>query len=93
MPWKKMSLNQIAKSLGVDLQELREKQRLSQLIIKVRKQKGLSQKALAAKVGVTQGRIAQIESGMGTAKISFDVLLHILTALGYQFKIMMKKAA
>jgi transcriptional regulator with XRE-family HTH domain len=54
---------------------------------------GLSQVALAKKVGVSQGRIGQIESGIGTGKISFDLLLSILTALGYHYKVVMTKAA
>jgi len=38
--------------------------------------------------------LPQIESGVGTAKVTFDVLLNILTELGYDFKIVsLKKAA
>ncbi len=91
--WKEMSVEKIAKSLGVDVGEVEEKQNLIQLIIKVRKEKKISQAALAKKVGVTQGRIAQIESKIGTSRISFDVLLHILSVLGYSFRIVTKKAA
>ena len=35
------------------------------------------------KLGVSQGRIAQIEAGIGTAQVSFDVLLNVLGELGY----------
>ena len=93
MAWKEMSVEEIAKSLGVNVGEVREKQHLIQTIVKVRKTQKLSQVALAKKVGVTQGRIAQIESGIGTANVTFDVLLSILAALEYQFKIITKKAA
>lgn len=93
MAWKEMSVEEIAKSLGVSIGEVRAKQDLIQLILKLRKLKKLSQHDLAKKVGVTQGRIAQIESGVGTSQISFDVLLNILSALGYGFKIIPKKAA
>ena len=93
MAWKEMSVDEIAKSLGVNPIEVREKQKLIQLIVKFRKKEGISQVILAKKVGVTQGRIAQIESGVGTAKITFDVLLGILGVLGYEFKIGLKKAA
>jgi len=89
--WKSLSIDELAKSLGVNANEVREKQRLIQQIVKTRKSLKLSQVALAKKVGVTQSRIAQIESGIGTAKITFDVLLNILTILGMDFKIVSKK--
>lgn len=44
-------------------------------------------------MGVTQSRIAQVESGVGTSKVTFDVLLGILGVLGYDFKILPKKTA
>lgn len=88
-----MSVEEIAKSLRVNVAEVREKQRLMETIVKARKERGLSQAALGKKVGVTQGRIAQIESGVGTARVTFDVLLSILSLLGYDFKIVPKKAA
>ncbi|MCI5071465.1 helix-turn-helix domain-containing protein [bacterium] len=44
-------------------------------------------------MGVSQSRIAQIESGVGTAKITFDVLLQVLSSLGCDFKIVLKKEA
>lgn len=93
MAWKEMTAEEIARSLGVDIAEVRQKQNLIQLIIKARKAGGLSQAALAKKVGVSQGRIAQIETGIGTANVTFDVLLDILSTLGYDFRITVKKAA
>lgn len=93
MAWKEMTIEEVAKSLGISAAEVREKQRLMDMIAKARKKAGLSQAALAKKLGVTQGRIAQIESGIGTAKITFDVLLHILDVLGYEFKISTRKVA
>lgn len=93
MAWKEVSIEELAESLGVNANEVREKQRLIQQIVKSRKRLKLSQAALAKKVGVTQGRIAQIEAGVGTAKMSFDVLLNILTVLGFDFKIVSRKAA
>ena len=42
---------------------------------------------------VLEGRIAQIESGVGTSKVTFDVLLNILNFLGYDFKVSLKKSA
>lgn len=93
MAWKEINTEELAKSLGINASEVREKQKLIQLIVKVRKEQKTSQAALAKKAGVTQSRIAQIESGVGTSKVSFDVLLNILTLLGYDFKILPKKAA
>ena len=93
MPWKEVSIESLAKSLGANLSEVREKQRLIDLIVKARKERRLSQAALAARIGVTQSRIAQIESGVGTSKVSFDVLLNILVQLGYDFRVVAKKAA
>lgn len=93
MAFKEMSIEELADSLKVNLSEVREKQKLISIIIKERKAMKMSQAALAKKVGVTQGRIAQIESGVGTSKITFDVLLNVLIALGFDFKISAKRAA
>lgn len=91
MPWKKISTKKLAKSLGVDPIEVAEKQKLIRLIRSIREEKGYSQMHLAQKVGVTQSRIAQIESGIGTYNISFDLLFRLLTLLGYGFKITIMK--
>ena len=93
MAWKEVQLEELAESLGVNPVEVREKQKLIKVIVTSRKRKKWSQAALAKKVGVTQSRIAQIESGIGTAKITFDVLLNILSNLGYDYKVVTKKAA
>lgn len=93
MAWKEMNNDELAKSLGVNASEVREKQKLIHLIVKTRKEEKISQAALAKRAGVTQSRIAQIESGVGTSKVTFDVLLNILGILGYDFKILPKKAA
>jgi hypothetical protein len=42
---------------------------------------------------VTQGRIAQIESGVGTCRVRFDVLLNIVTTLGYDYQIVPRRSA
>jgi predicted transcriptional regulator len=93
MGWKETSVEELAKSLGANITEIREKQKLMRLIVKARKERKLSQVELAKKVGVTQGRIAQIESGVGTARVTFDVLLNVLSVLGFDFKIHAKRAA
>lgn len=93
MAWKEIELEELAKNLGASLTEVKEKQRLVNLICKVRKEKKLSQAAFARKLGLTQARIAQIESGVGSSKITFDVLLNILNSLGYDYKVITKKAA
>lgn len=93
MAWKDMGIEELADLLGVNAAEVREKQKLIRLIIKARKEKRMSQAALAKKVGVSQSRIAQIESGIGTSKITFDVLLNILACLGYDYRISPRKKA
>jgi transcriptional regulator with XRE-family HTH domain len=93
MAWKEISVEELAKSLGANVTEIREKQRLVALIVKTRKAKKLSQAALAKKLGNNQARVAQIESGVGTAKVTFDVLFNMLVALGYDYRVVTKKAA
>ncbi len=93
MPWKEITTEKLAKKLGVDIAEIREKQSLIDLIKTARKKMGLSQVALAKKAGVSQARIAQIESEQGIARITFDVLFGVLRLLGYDFKIKMRKVA
>lgn len=93
MAWKETNFEKLAKSLGVDPAEVREKQKLMELISEARQERGLSQLALAKKLGVSQGRIAQIESGVGTAKVTYDVLLNVLRTLGYEIKIVPRKVA
>jgi DNA-binding XRE family transcriptional regulator len=93
MAWKELSIEALAKSLGANVAEVREKQRLARLIVKTRKEKKLSQASLAKKLGISQARIAQIESGIGTAKVTFDVLFNMLVALGFDYRVVTKKAA
>lgn len=93
MAWKEMSVDELARTLGVDAHEAREKHRLIELVKKTRKAKKMSQAALAKKIGVTQGRVAQIESKVGTAKVTFEVLFGILRELGYELKVVAKKVA
>ncbi len=93
MAWKEVSVEDMARSLGANVAEIREKQRLVGLIVKIRKEKNLSQAALAKKLGISQARIAQIESGIGTAKVTFDVLFNMLVALGYDYRVVTKRAA
>jgi len=93
MAWKEVTVEELAKSLGANVAEVREKQRLAKLIVKTRKDKDLSQAVLAKKLGISQARVAQIESGVGTAKVTFDVLFNMLVALGLDYKVVTRKAA
>ncbi len=93
MAWKELSIEELAKSLGANISEIREKQRLVKLIVKTRKAKKLSQSSLAKTLGISQGRVAQIESGVGTAKVTFDVLFNMLIALGFDYRVVTRKAA
>ncbi len=93
MAWKEIDLEELADSLGTNITEVKEKQKLINMITKIRKAKKLSQAALARKLGISQARVAQIESGIGTAQVTFDILLNILIALGYDYRVITKKAA
>jgi predicted XRE-type DNA-binding protein len=93
MPFKEIELKDLAKTMNVSLEEVQEKQRLINKIIALRLQKDLSQVQFAKMVGVTQSRIAQIESGVGTRTVSFDVLFHLLQTLGYRVEVRLKKIA
>ena len=93
MAWKEMTVEELAENLGVNAIEVREKQKLIDLIVKTRKARGISQASLAKKVEVSQSRIAQVESGVGTNRVTFDVLLNILVTLGFDFKISARKVA
>lgn len=93
MPFNKVDINKLASDLGISYSEIKEKQRLIDRIKKLRKEKNLSQAQLAEKIGVSQSRIAQIESGVGTSKISFDVIFHIINELGFNYEVRLKKAA
>ena len=87
MPWKTISLRKLASELGVDYCEIKEKHRLIDLIIKARKEQQLTQSALGKKLGVSQPRMANIESGIRTKQISFDLLFRILSVLGFEYRI------
>ena len=78
MAWKEMTVEELAKSLGANITEIREKQKLISMIVKIRKAKKLSQAALAKKLEISQARVAQIESGIGTSQVTFDILFNIL---------------
>jgi transcriptional regulator with XRE-family HTH domain len=91
MGWTEINTEELAHRLGVDSNEIAEKQSLIKSIVHARKKQGLSQVELAKRLGVTQGRIAQIESGVGTRKLTFDVLLHTLKALGIEFHIVARQ--
>jgi len=93
MAWKEILIEELAKSLGANVTEIREKQRLVALIVKTRKAKKLSQAALAKKLGISQARITQTKSGVVTAKVTFDVLFNMLVALGFDYRMVTKKAA
>jgi len=93
MAWKKVNLTKWADEFGVDINEIDQKLKLREMIIKIRNKKGLSQEELAEIVGVSRSRIAQIEAGVKFHRTSFDVLLRILQGLGYRYKITASKLA
>ena len=91
MPWQKVDLKTWATELGIDLHELRQKNQLIDQITTARKELGMTQMQLAKRAGVSQPRIAQIETRANIATIKFDALFKILTALGYEFNINTQK--
>lgn len=93
MGWKKVDLAKWADEMGVDINEIDQKLKLRDMIIKIRNSKGLSQEELADIVDVSRSRIAQIEAGIKLHRTSFDVLLRVLQGLGYRYKITTSKMA
>lgn len=80
----------IALPPDINNKEIREKHKLIKKIKVFRNNAGLSQKDLAIKLKVTQGRVAQIESGVETKMVSFDLLFKILNILGYNYTVVLK---
>lgn len=93
MAWKKVNLSKWADDLGVDINEVDQKLKLREMIIKIRNKKGLSQNDLADLVGVSRSRIAQIEAGTKLHRTSFDVFFRVLQGLGYRYRITASKLA
>jgi len=91
MPWKELNIEEWARKRGIDINELREKEKLIKRIVSIRKNLKLTQADIAKLVGVSQSRIAQIESRIKIEKISFDVLINILRAMGYGFTVSTRK--
>ncbi len=91
MPWETVDMEKWAEELGININELRQKDQLIGKIVRNRKRFGLTQSQLAEMVGVSQPRIAQIENRVKIGKISFDILFNILNVLGHDFKITTRK--
>ena len=91
MPWVTITAKQLAKELEINYEEQEQKQELIQKIVRIRKALGLTQAQMAKRLGVSQSRIAKIESCVGIHKVSFDMLFRILAALGYRCKIVPQK--
>jgi len=93
MAWKEVNLAKWADGVGVDINEIDQKLKLREMIIKIRNKKGMSQEELAEIAGVSRSRIAQIEAGIKIHRTSFDVFLRILQCLEYRYKITATKLA
>ena len=91
MPWTTITSKQLARELGIDHAEMKQKHELIKKIIAIRTKLHLTQAQLARKLGVSQSRIAKIESRIGTHKVSFDVLLRILSALGCRYRVTIRR--
>lgn len=68
-----------------DKQPLTETKRIGRRIAALRKDQGLSQRALAAKAGIGQTQVVNIE--MGHYSPSIETLSKIIGAMGYQLAI------
>ena len=62
MPWVTITSRELAKKLGVNYRELEQKHGLIEQIVEIRTRKGITQSQLARKLGVSQSRVAKIES-------------------------------
>jgi transcriptional regulator with XRE-family HTH domain len=93
MPWKTISMKALADSLGIDYAEIEQKHELIKKIAAARKKQGLTQAQLAKKLGVSQARIAKIETRIETQSISFEALFKILAVLGYTCRVTTKRRA
>ena len=93
MGWKKVNLEKWGDEMGIDINEIDQKLKLRDMIIKIRNKKGLSQEELAELVDVSRSRIAQIEAGVKLHRTSFDVFLRLLQGLGYRYRITASKLA
>ena len=95
MPWQTRTLKEIADNLGISTKEVKEKQRLVNLIVETRKKKGWSQTKLGLSLQspVSQPRIAKIEAGIENSRTSFDLLFNLLEVLGYTVRVQVKKSA
>ena len=60
---------------------LREKHRLLQTVIAMRKRAGLTQAELGRKADISQSRMAQIEAGIEKGPVSFDLVFLLLSVL------------
>ncbi|HLF18196.1 MAG TPA: helix-turn-helix domain-containing protein [Candidatus Omnitrophota bacterium] len=68
----------------------RAKVALAQRIAEMREEKHLNQKELAAKMGVSQQFISQIETGEGK-NLTLDTLIRLATSLGHKVRISFPK--
>jgi predicted XRE-type DNA-binding protein len=59
MSWKKVDLAKWSDEMGVDINEIDQKRKLREMIVRVRQQRDLSQEELAELVGVSRSRISQ----------------------------------
>jgi transcriptional regulator with XRE-family HTH domain len=93
MPFKEFDIDALAKKSGDDATTAREKVRVIAEIVRTRKAQGLSQAAFAKLAGLSQARIAQVEGGVGGARVTLDTLLRMLKMLGVEYRISFKRRA
>jgi len=62
-----------------------ERRRIGQRIAEIRKEQGITQKELAARCGLTQTYISQVEGG--TYGVGIDLLANIVAVLGKRIEL------
>ncbi len=71
---------------------LREKHRLLQTVIAMRKRAGLTQTELGRKADISQSRMAQIEAGIEKGPVSFDLVFLLLSVLKTDIHVILRPA-
>ena len=71
---------------------LREKHRLLESVIAMRKRAGLTQVQLGRKADISQSRMAQIEAGIEKGPVSFDLVFLLLYVLGKDIHVIIRPA-
>jgi transcriptional regulator with XRE-family HTH domain len=93
MAWLASSYLEFVRFLGIDYDDQEQKRRLVDQLILIRERQGLTQADLAARLQISEWRVARIESPTARTNVSFEMLFKMFAALGYACDVKPKKAA